>query len=127
MLTAVLSRWQRNFEDDANGEPRIVENLADVVAGTKQAAEISGAAIIDLNAASTQYLNAIGPEDAWTYNLNPDDETHLNDVGSVVFGNLVAHLLDQELPKLRKWVRPERQIVQAIKEGVYIFPESDNE
>ena len=123
----MFSCWQRNYQDNADGEPRIVENLADVVAGTKQAAANSGAATIDLNAASTQYLNAIGHDDAWTYNLNPDDETHLNDVGSVVFGSMVAELLDQELPELRKWVRPVRQIFKAIRRGEYIYPQLDDE
>lgn len=125
VLVTSLSR--RKYRLAADGSATINEDLADVVAGTKEAAANSGAAIIDLNRASTDYLNAIGPDNAKTYNLNPTDNTHLNDEGSVVFGSMVASLLDDALPKLRKWVKPVREIAEAIEEGVYYFPELDGE
>ncbi|PNS14787.1 hypothetical protein CAC42_2016 [Sphaceloma murrayae] len=120
VLVTSLSR--RTYKDDANGVPRVVLNLADVVAATKQAADTSGAAIIDLNAASTAYLNAIGPDDAHTYNLNPTDNTHLNVAGSVVFGSMVAGLLEG-VDGLQGYVRPVAEIETAIREGVYYFPQ----
>lgn len=102
---------------------RVIENLADVTAAAKEAAKQSGADIIDLNAASTKYLNAIGPGNAATYNLVPADFTHLNGEGSVVFGNLVAMLIDEEVPGLGRWVRPVKRIELALKKGEYIYPE----
>ncbi|KAF2017907.1 carbohydrate esterase family 12 protein [Aaosphaeria arxii CBS 175.79] len=118
VLVTSLSR--RRFTNSST--PTVVENLADVVAATKDAAKQTGAYIIDLNAASTKYLNQIGPENAATYNLIPTDFTHLNAEGSVVFGNLVALLLDREVRALGKFVVPEKEIVKAIKTGTYYFP-----
>ena len=106
-----------------NSSGLIVLNLADVTAATKEAAKQTGADIIDLNSASTKYLNAIGKDKAHTYNLNPTDNTHLNDEGSVVFGNQVAMLIDEEVPELKKYVKPVASIAKALKAGKYIFPE----
>ncbi|KAH7348222.1 SGNH hydrolase-type esterase domain-containing protein [Pyrenochaeta sp. MPI-SDFR-AT-0127] len=115
ILVTSLSR--RRF---SNG--KINENLADVTAATKEAASKSGAKIIDLNAASTKYLNAIGEANSATYNLNPTDFTHLNTQGSIVFGNLVAGLIDEALPNLKKYVVPVPEIAAALKDGKYYFP-----
>ncbi|KAF4305568.1 putative gdsl-like lipase acylhydrolase protein [Botryosphaeria dothidea] len=66
ILVSSLSR--RGYEDG-----RVVENLANETAAALSVAEEKGALSINLNKASTDYLNAIGSEDAWTYNLTPDD------------------------------------------------------
>ncbi|KAG8628922.1 hypothetical protein KVT40_002787 [Elsinoe batatas] len=100
----------------------VVLNLADVRAAALQAAENSGAAIIDLNEKSTAYLNAIGETNAQQYNLNPTDTTHLNVAGSVVFGSMVAGLLDEEVKEVRKYVKPVKEIAEAIEEGKFILP-----
>lgn len=115
ILVTSLSR--RRF---SNG--KVTENLADVTAATKEAASKSGAKIIDLNAASTKYLNAIGEANAATYNLNPTDFTHLNTQGSIVFGNSVAVLINEVLPDLKKYVVPVPEIATALKNGQYYFP-----
>ncbi|KAJ9644150.1 hypothetical protein H2199_004018 [Coniosporium tulheliwenetii] len=114
ILVTSLSR--RRF-DNATG--LVTENLADVTAAAKDAAK----KIIDLNAASTKYLNAIGAANAATYNLAPADFTHLNNEGSVVFGNLVALLISEQLPELKKWVKAEKGISKVLKKGQYVFPE----
>ncbi|RMZ69193.1 Esterase SGNH hydrolase-type subgroup [Pyrenophora seminiperda CCB06] len=114
----VTSLSRRNY--DSTGH--IVENLADVTAAAKAAAQQSGADIVDLNGASTKYLNAIGADNAHTYNLNPTDNTHLNGEGSIVFGNLVAMLIDAEVPQLRGYVKPVESVEQALEKGAYIFP-----
>ncbi|KAI4614920.1 hypothetical protein J4E80_006426 [Alternaria sp. BMP 0032] len=116
VLVTSLSR--RNY--DADGKIKL--NLADVVAATKEAASKSGADIVDLNAASTAYLNAIGAEKAHTYNLKADDNTHLNAEGSVVFGNLVAMLLDDAVKSVGKYVKPVSSVQVALQKGVYVFP-----
>jgi lysophospholipase L1-like esterase len=116
ILVTSLSR--RSYGSDG----KIKLNLADVVAATKEAATKSKADIIDLNAASTGYLNDIGEEKAHTYNLKPDDNTHLNAEGSVVFGNMVAMLLDDAVKGLEKYVKPVPSVQMAIQKGIYIFP-----
>ncbi|KAL1595555.1 hypothetical protein SLS59_008192 [Nothophoma quercina] len=101
---------------------KVQESLADVTAAAKEAASKSKADIIDLNGASTKYLNSIGADNAATYNLNPTDFTHLNAEGSVVFGNLVAQLIDAEVPEVKKYVVPVKNIAAALNAGTYIFP-----
>ncbi|KAF3004991.1 hypothetical protein E8E13_008432 [Curvularia kusanoi] len=118
ILVTSLSR--RKF---SNGTGKVTESLADVTAAAKEAASKSKADIIDLNAASTKYLNSIGADKAATYNLNPTDFTHLNGEGSVVFGNLVAMLIDTEVPELRKYVVPVKKIAAALKAGEYVYPD----
>ncbi|KAF2235912.1 carbohydrate esterase family 12 protein [Viridothelium virens] len=120
ILVTSLSR--RNYENTTDG-PRIVENLADVTAAAINAAQQAGCTYINLNQASENYLNEIGPDDAYTYNLNPTDYTHLNDEGSIVFGNLVAVLMNQNVTGVGEYVSPEEEIAEAISEGVYYFPE----
>ncbi|KAF3047510.1 hypothetical protein E8E12_009614 [Didymella heteroderae] len=115
----VTSISRRRF---SNSTGTVVENLADVTAAAKEAATKSKAGVIDLNAASTKYLNAIGADNAATYNLNPTDFTHLNAEGSVVFGNLVAQLIDAEVPEVKKYVVPVNKIAKALDQEKYIFP-----
>ncbi|KAH8723481.1 SGNH hydrolase-type esterase domain-containing protein [Phaeosphaeriaceae sp. PMI808] len=116
ILVTSLSR--RRFSTSTG---KVVENLVDVTATAKEAASKSSAKMIDLNAASTKYLNAIGAEKAATYNLAPTDFTHLNSQGSVVFGNMVAGLIDEVLPELRTYVVPKGDVAEALKKGEYYF------
>jgi hypothetical protein len=69
-----------------------------------------------------KYLNAIGEEKSATYNLDADDFTHLNSEGSVVFGNMVAMLIREALPELKKYVVPVDEVEEAIEKGEYYFP-----
>lgn len=78
--------------------------------------------MIYLNAASTKYLNSIGADNAATYNLAATDFTHLNSQGSVVFGNLVAILIDDALSALASYVVPVAAVKKALLAGTYIFP-----
>ena len=117
ILVTSLSR--RKF---SNTTGKVTESLADVTAAAKEAASRSKAEIIDLNAASTKYLNSIGADNAATYNLNPTDFTHLNGEGSVVFGNMVAILIDKEICELKRYVVPVKEIAVALEDGKYIFP-----
>jgi lysophospholipase L1-like esterase len=116
ILVTSLSR--RRFSTSTG---KINENLKDVVAATKEAAKKTGASIIDLNAASTQYLNAVGADNAATYNLKATDFTHLNSQGSVVFGNMVAMLIDEAVPELKEYVVPVGEIADALEKGEYYF------
>lgn len=94
------------------------------VASTIKVAGETGSKYIDLNKESMAYLNAIGQDAAWQYNLLPADRTHLNYPGSVVFGNLVASLIVKaNVGKgVKKYFDLDKTIIKAIDKGVFIFP-----
>lgn len=98
--------------------PRIVENLATQRNLTIQAALSTASRYIDLNAASTAYCNEIGPDASWKYNLNPNDYTHLNVSGSVVFGRIVSDLMAEKYKDLRVVTRKNETLTREIEEGV---------
>ncbi|KAI2706062.1 CAZyme family CE12 [Penicillium roqueforti] len=121
ILVTPLSR--RNY-DKSTGTPRIVMSLANETLATIIAAHRSNAAYIDLNKTSTWYLNAIGPENAFTYNLNPADYTHLNVPGSILFGGIVAELITQKLGTLEKsgYLRVNDKLKKNVDYGIYYWP-----
>ncbi|KAG9186681.1 hypothetical protein G6011_09789 [Alternaria panax] len=116
ILVTSLSR--RKYGSDG----KVKLDLAAVVTAAKNAATQTGADIIDLNAASMQYLNAIGAEKGKTYDLKAGDSTHINAQGSVVFGNLVAILIKKEVPAISQYLKPVKDVQSALEKGVYIFP-----
>lgn len=71
----------------------MTQSLADQRTYTIYAAGNTSTRYIDLNQASTSYLDAIGNASAQVYDLACNDTTHLNDWGSVVFGRMVADLV----------------------------------
>ncbi|KAI0871246.1 SGNH hydrolase-type esterase domain-containing protein [Hypoxylon argillaceum] len=85
---------------------------------TIAAASTSNTTYLDLNAASLAYVDAIGETAAHAYNLNPDDDTHLNAWGSVVFGRLVADLLLEKKPELGSWITPNATLSALLAEGL---------
>lgn len=111
----VSSLTRRSF---TGTPPRVVENLANERNATITVAQTLGTRWIDLNRASTDYVNAIGPNASWAYNYLPDDRTHLNDRGSVVFGRLVSDLLVEKYKDIVAWTKPNATLSAALKEGV---------
>jgi hypothetical protein len=111
----VTSLTRRSF---AGTPPRVVENLANERNATITVAESLGVRWIDLNRASTDYVNAIGPNASWAYNYLPDDRTHLNEWGSVVFGRLVSDLLVERYEDVAVWTRPNVTLSAKLREGV---------
>lgn len=71
----------------------MIENLAVEREATIQVAEANKLHWIDLNQASTDYVNAIGQQAADAYNLAQGDRTHVNEWGGVVFARIVSDLL----------------------------------
>jgi hypothetical protein len=121
ILVTPISR--RNF----NSSGLVIEDLADQRVATIAVAQSIGVDYIDLNEASTNYLDAIGSADAATYNRVPNDFTHLNPSGSVVFGDMVSLLLrtTTKVGKvLSEYTCPNPKVETAIEKGVYIFPSS---
>lgn len=121
ILVTPLSR--RNYENTTGGL-KIIQDLSNQTSATIRAAHRSGAAFIDLNRASTAYLNAIGPDSAYTYNLNVDDHTHLNIEGSIVFGGIVAELIERDYPKLENqgFVHVNEKLRKDVDRGIYYWP-----
>ncbi|ORY72174.1 SGNH hydrolase-type esterase domain-containing protein [Pseudomassariella vexata] len=111
----VTSLTRRTF-NAATGT--VVDSLQDVATATRAAANTTDTALLDLNAASMAYVNAIGNASAQAYNLNPTDQTHLNAWGSVVFGRMVADLLLEEKPMLEEWILPNNTLSWEIANGV---------
>lgn len=112
LLFTSLSR--RNF----NGT-ELIQDLGDVVAATREVSEATGVTLIDLNAASRKYVQAIGSSNADKYNLNEGDRTHLNAHGSVVFGRIVADLILKSEQHLGRWIGRNATLSHLIAEGVY--------
>ncbi|KAL1635657.1 hypothetical protein SLS58_010160 [Diplodia intermedia] len=119
ILVTPLSRRQYSSTNAS-----ITENLAAQRAATLAAASSASPAApaVDLNRASTDYLNAIGADAAATYNLDADDATHLNAAGSVVFGNMVSWLMvgGVDAEGLGAWTGPGEEYVEAFEEGVFV-------
>jgi hypothetical protein len=117
----VTSLSRRNY----NATGFIIQNLEDQRVATISVAKKLGINYIDLNQASTNYLNAIGLANASTYNLEPSDFTHLNAMGSVVFGNLVSWLITSTTrlgKEVRPYTKPDLSIIKAIEKGIYVAP-----
>ncbi|KAJ4348555.1 uncharacterized protein N0V89_009932 [Didymosphaeria variabile] len=112
LLFTSLSR--RNF----NGN-ELIQDLGDVVNATREVAAASHIKLIDLNAASRKYVQAIGSADADKYNLVEGDRTHLNTHGSDVFGRIVADLLLGSDRSLGRWIGRNVTLSHLIAEGVY--------
>ena len=72
---------------------KVIENLANETAATISVAETNGLHWVDLNQASTAYVNKIGQAAADGYNLAQGDRTHVNAWGGVVFARIVSDLL----------------------------------
>ncbi|KAH7131721.1 GDSL-like Lipase/Acylhydrolase [Dactylonectria estremocensis] len=112
ILVTPLTR--RNFESDHNATDSLHnERLYTIAAASK-----SHTKYLDLNKKSLWYVNSIGEEASHVYNLNPDDNTHLNDYGSVVFGRMVADLLLKREPRLAHWISPNNTLSVALAQGV---------
>ncbi|KAI4758050.1 esterase [Aureobasidium sp. EXF-3400] len=98
--------------------PTIIQDLAAQRNLTIATARTTHSRYIDLNIASVDYCNAIGPDAAWKYNLNPTDYTHLNTWGSVVFGRLVSDLLVRRFGDIGAVTERNGTLSREIWEGV---------
>lgn len=124
ILVTPLTR--RSFSGDP---PRIVESLSNETAATIAVAKSKHARYIDLNRASTEYCNEIGPEACHVYNLNDggeveklngEDNTHLNVWGSIVFGRMVSDLMVKKYWDIAFWTNPNVTMGWQIEHGVAV-------
>ncbi|KAK3059579.1 hypothetical protein LTS18_010507, partial [Coniosporium uncinatum] len=88
ILTTPLTR--RSFSSSTK---KIRPDLAPFRAATLSAARTGSYEVIDLNAKSEGYCNAIGEAASHGYNLIEADNTHLNRRGGDVFGRMVSGLV----------------------------------
>lgn len=107
-----LSR--RNFDGDSVQED-FVEWRQKAIAAAKSA----GAKWLDLTTASTDYINAIGADNAATYDLSDGDGTHINTAGQTVFGRMVADLLIEARPDVEDYFIPNEELSEKISAGEY--------
>ncbi|TEA18336.1 Rhamnogalacturonan acetylesterase RhgT [Colletotrichum sidae] len=134
-----LDRFQKNLETLANevtaagGTPilitsltrrafsggKVIQNLENERVRAIAAAEAVGATYLDLNTASTDYVNAIGNANGKLYDLSSGDSTHLNTAGEVVFGRLVADLLLEKRTDLAEYFKVNKALSDKIKNGEF--------
>ncbi|KAF6815358.1 GDSL-like lipase acylhydrolase [Colletotrichum plurivorum] len=98
---------------------KVIQNLENERLRAIAAAEAVGATYLDLNTASTNYVNAIGNANGKLYDLAAGDSTHLNTAGEVVFGRLVADLLLEKRSDLAQYIRENKAISDKIKNGEF--------
>ncbi|KAM0229974.1 hypothetical protein ACHAP5_011491 [Fusarium lateritium] len=110
----ITSLTRRTFQ---NGE--VVQNLKDWAAETISAAGDVGADYLELNKASTDYVNSIGEADSQYYNLGPGDRTHLNPPGEIVFGRMVLDLLLKKRDDFSQYFTSNEALSSKIKNGEF--------
>ncbi|CAE6998655.1 hypothetical protein PTNB73_03987 [Pyrenophora teres f. teres] len=102
---------------------RVIENLSNESAITIDGANSEGLHYIDLNKASTQYVNALGQRGADRYNYGDNgttgkDRTHLNPLGEVVFARIVSDLLVEKYEgEFKEWTQANETLSQLIRDG----------
>jgi lysophospholipase L1-like esterase len=111
ILTSLTRRTFKNGQLD--------DSLANVAEAAKKAATAVGVTLLDLNAASKKYVQAIGQSNADKYNLADGDRTHLNEHGTVVFGRMVADLIVGWKSPLSTYITPDAVLSEKITQGVY--------
>jgi len=74
----------------------------------KWAAQKTSSIFVDLNRNSLDYVNQIGQTEAWKFNL--EDTTHLGTWGEVVFGRMIADLIQTAVPQLDHWINENKTL-----------------
>lgn len=109
----IISLILRTFSGDP---PRVIEKLANERNTTIAFARERETKWIDLNLASTEYVNAIGPDASHAYNLALGDNTHLSDYGSVVFGRMVSDSLVEKYGEVfEEYTVENRRLVRRLR------------
>lgn len=115
----LTSLTRRKFESDGT----VSDDLANVRELTEEAAQETGALIGDLNTRSREYVEAIGQENADSYNLSEDDRTHLNEAGGVVFAGIVGIILKELEASFDEFITIDADLVAAVEAGEYYYPQ----
>ncbi|PLN86535.1 SGNH hydrolase-type esterase domain-containing protein [Aspergillus taichungensis] len=102
----------RVFEKDVP-----VDSLAQQREKVIAAATAAGVDHIDLNTASRDYVQKVGKKGTASYDLNSNDQVHLNPTGRTVFARMVADLLVKARPDLEKSLEPKDEVSEKIAAG----------
>lgn len=97
----------------------MIQNLKEWAEETIAAAGSSGVDVLELNLASTNYVNAIGESDSQYYNLASGDRTHLNPPGEIVFGRMTLDLLLREREDLGEYFDSNEALSEKIANGEF--------
>lgn len=100
---------RRTFRGD-----QVIENLVNETAATIEVANANKLHWINLNEASTKYMNAIRSAAADDYNLAEGDRTHVNEWGGVVFARIVSDLLVGKYPEEFAGVTKKNESLSAL-------------
>ncbi|QDS69453.1 hypothetical protein FKW77_005649 [Venturia effusa] len=105
----------------------LIDDLSSESIKTKEAAATVKTTVIDLNAASRKYVQAVGLPEITKVNADyrnvkdlatSSDRTHLNGPGSLIFGRIVSDLITAALPPLgARWIKKDAPLSQAIAAG----------
>lgn len=114
------SLTRRNFND--SDPPQVEDDLANVRELAVEAAEGVDADYADLNTRSREYVNAIGQDNAETYNYDGTDSTHLNEKGGIVFAVLVGQLVVETFLDLADYISVDAELADALTNGEYYYP-----
>jgi polygalacturonase len=110
----VTSLVRRQWDRSGNG--KIISTLEPYVEAVKKVAAEKNVPLIDLHARSKELCERLGREKCIELsprkNTGEVDNTHLNENGSVVFGQLVVEELEKVVPQLKTCFR-ERQASEA--------------
>ncbi|KAL0954887.1 hypothetical protein HGRIS_003820 [Hohenbuehelia grisea] len=112
----VTSLTRRSFTSDG----KISDALGPWADETILISQQQNTHLLDLHANSIAYCEAIGPDAAHRLNRLPDDNTHLNVNGTIVFGRMVADLIKASFPSQLP-VIPNAQLSFNITHGIASF------
>ncbi|PBL03488.1 SGNH hydrolase [Armillaria gallica] len=110
----VTSLTRRSFNDNGT----IADTLQPWADETILIAKQQGTHLLDLHEASIKYCEAIGPDAAHRLNRLPDDDTHLNVNGTIVFGRMVADLMAASFPSFDLPIIPNPPLTFNITHGI---------
>ncbi|KAL0580973.1 hypothetical protein V5O48_001065 [Marasmius crinis-equi] len=112
----VTSLTRRNFHSDGSIDDILEPWANETILVSQQ----QGTHLLDLHASSIEYVVAIGPDASHRLNLSPDDNTHLNEDGAIVFARLVADLFNASFPGILPIV-PDPELSRNISLGIPSF------
>lgn len=113
LLTATAAAWY----DEDKGE--FTESRQDYAVPTKEVAEETGTALLDINAEMTELWNLFGKEfvfdyyficeplESKAYPAGTDDHTHLKEAGARFVAELVAGQVYDGIDNLRSYIAPQ--------------------
>lgn len=94
---------RRNF----NADGQVVNALLPYADAMKAVAKEKHVPLVDLNTASLELCNRIGPKEADTLANSPEDHTHFNAKGAKEMARLVMQELPQAEPSLKQYEKSQ--------------------